>query len=109
MRLLPILALVGLGAYLLSRSRTPGIDPDERIRRSVVALLPHQGDLRVVVNQGVVSLRGTTSRRERDDLLAAVLATPGVTEVSNLLEVEEPREAPLSEQGSMPRGMSHPR
>lgn len=97
MRLMPILAIAGLGAYLFSRVRRPRrLDPDERIRRSVAALLPHDRDLRVVVKRGVVSLRGSISRQERDDLLAAVLATPGVTEVSNLLEVEEP-------------GMGHPR
>jgi hypothetical protein len=109
MRLLPILAIAGLGAYLLSRTRTPDIDPDERIRRSVMASLPHHHNVRVVVNRGVVSLRGTISSQERDDLLAAVLATPGVDEVSNLLEVEEPGETPLPEQGAMPRGMGHPR
>jgi hypothetical protein len=108
MRLLPLLALAGLGAYLVSRSRAR-IDPDERIRRSVAALLPHRNDLRVSVNRGVVSLRGTVSRSERDDLLAAVLAMPGVSEISNRLEVEEPREASSPEQGAMPRGMGHPR
>jgi osmotically-inducible protein OsmY len=107
MRLLPLLALAGLGAYLLGRARTGDIDPDERIRRNVVALLSRHDGLQVTVNRGAVSLRGTVSRRERDDLLAAVLATPGVTEVSNLLEVEHERETP--EQGAMPRGMGHPR
>jgi BON domain len=109
MRLLPILALAGLGAYLLSRARTPDIDPDERIRRSVAALLAHHRNVRAVVNGGVVSLRGTIGSQDRDDLLAAVLATPGVEEVSNLLELEEAGEAPLPEQGAMPRGMGHPR
>src|SRR5688500_11725445 len=105
MKLLPLLALAGLGAYLVSRTRAASVDPDERIRRSVAALLPEHRELRVVVKHGVVSLRGTLSRSERDDLLAAVLATPGVSEISNLLEVEEPREASSPEQGAMPRGM----
>ena len=107
MRLLPLLALAGLGAYLLGRTRKAAIDPDERIWRRVTALVSRHNDLQVIVNGGVVSLRGTVSRSERDDLLAAVLATPGVTGVSNLLEVEHEREAP--EQGTMPRGMGHPR
>ena len=108
MRLLPLLALAGLGAYLFSRTRA-GIDPDERLRRSVAALLPHRHDLRVSVHRGIVSLRGTVGRSERDDLLAAVLAMPGVSEISNRLEVQEPREASSPEQGAMPRGMGHPR
>ena len=85
MRVLPLLALACLGAYFFSKSRRPVPDPDERIRRSVRGLVPEPSDVQVTVSRGIVSLRGTMSRDRRDDLLAAVLATPGVTEVHNLL------------------------
>lgn len=88
MRLLALVALVGLGAYLLNRSRRR-LHPDERIRREVRALLPEPDDVQVRVDGGAVYLRGSVSREARDDLLAAVLAIPGVTEISNLLEIEE--------------------
>ena len=85
---MPLLAIAGLGAYLFSRVRRPArLDPDERIRRGVQALLPDPGAVHVTVSRGVVSLHGSIGRNERDELLLAVLGTPGVTEVSNLLEV----------------------
>jgi hypothetical protein len=86
MRLLLLVAAVALGAYVLRR---PRIDSHERIRRELRARLP-QG-VRASVIDGVVTLRGTVARDERDDLLVAVLAVPGVVEVSNLLEIEAPR------------------
>lgn len=89
MRLLPFAAIACIGAYLFSRKRTaaPRLDPDERIGRSVRALLPDPDAVRVTVSRGIVSLRGTIAGDERDDLLVAVLGTPGVTEITNLLEV----------------------
>ena len=87
MRLLPLLALAGLALYLF-RSGKPE-QPDERIRRELRALLP--ADVRATVVDGVVTLRGTATRAARDDLLVAVLAVPGVAEVSNLLEIRTPR------------------
>lgn len=102
MRLLPLLALAGLAAFLLSRRR---LDPDERIRRSVRRLLPD--NVQMTVDDGVVSLRGALSRGPRDDLLVAVLAIPGVIEVRNLLVMQD--ESDVTEQGAAPRGMGHRR
>jgi osmotically-inducible protein OsmY len=45
-------------------------------------------DVRCV--DGVVSLRGTVRKAERDLVLAAALAVPGVTQVVNFLETDEP-------------------
>lgn len=86
MRLLLLLAAAALGAYVLRR---PRVDPHERIQRDVRACLPD--DVQATVVDGVVTLRGTVTRDERDDVLVAVLAVPGVVEVSNLLEIEPRR------------------
>ena len=88
MRLLPLLTLAGLALYLFRRGKRE--HPDERIRRGLRACLPE--GVRATVADGLVTLRGTVTRDARDDLLVAVLALPGVVEVSNLLEIRTPRD-----------------
>ena len=87
MRLLLLAAFAGLGFYLFRRGKRE--HPDERIRRELHARLPE--GVRATVADGLETLRGTVVRDERDDLLVAVLAVPGVVEVSNLLEIEARR------------------
>jgi hypothetical protein len=117
MRLLALVAVAGAALLLAKRRSRPRLHPDERlgsqVRAQIAALLGDPQAVRVTVNRGVVSLRGGVSKAERDDVLAAVLATPGVTQVSNLLEVDEPlgerSDDRVGLQGTQPRGMSHPR
>ena len=112
------MAIAGAAALLLAKRRSqPRLHPDQRldrqVRAQIAALLGGPHAVRITVNQGVVSLRGSVSKTERDDVLAAVLATPGVAQVSNLLEVDEPlaerSDDMVGLQGTQPRGMSHPR
>ncbi len=117
MRLLALVAVAGAALLLAKRRSRPRLHPDERlgrqVRAQIAALLGDPQAVRVSVNAGVIGLRGRVTKAERDDVLAAVLATPGVTQVSNLLEVDEPlAERPedmVGLQGTQPRGMGHPR
>jgi hypothetical protein len=117
MRLLALLAVAGAAVLLAKRRHRPHLHPDERlgqqVRAQIAALLADPRAVRVTVNRGVIGLRGSVSKAERDDVLAAVLATPGVTQVSNFLEVAAPvaerPEEQVGLQGTQPRGMSHPR
>ena len=100
MRLLPILALAGAAFYVYralearrrSGARRIAAQPaDEAIGSEVRARLAGiaaPGAVRVGVVQGVVSLRGSVSRAERDRLLRAALAVPGVKSVTNLLDAQ---------------------
>jgi osmotically-inducible protein OsmY len=63
----------------------------ERVRSSLSGVAPSEA-IEMRVNQGTVVLRGVLPRLQRDRVLAAVLAVPGVTQVSNYLEAERPPE-----------------
>jgi hypothetical protein len=114
MRLLALVAVAGAALFLAKRRSRPRLHPDERlgreVRAQIEALLGDPQAVRVSVNRGVISLRGSVTRAERDDVLAAVLATPGVTQVSNLLDTDEPlaerSDDMVGLQGTQPRGMS---
>lgn len=116
MRLLTIAAVVAVaaGIYHYRQRRLPrraaaepGIPDDllaERVRAGIAGAASSPIDVRVA--NGVVTLRGTVRRAERDLALAAALAVPGVGQVASQLEVEG--EAPGLEPGSMKTGMTHP-
>jgi osmotically-inducible protein OsmY len=57
-------------------------------------------DVRCV--RGVVTLRGTLPAVERDLVLAAALAVPGVVQVTNFLETDEP----IGDLGPMQSGIA---
>ena len=99
MRLLTILALAAIGAGIYqyrnrsARSAAPQAATSdemlaENVRSGIAEAASSPVDVRVV--NGIVSLRGTVSKAERDLVLAAALAVPGVTQVTNFLETEEP-------------------
>ncbi len=60
----------------------------ERVRSGIAGAASRPVDVRCV--NGIVSLRGTVRKAERDLVLAAALAVPGVTQVTNYLETDEP-------------------
>ena len=60
----------------------------ESVRSGITGASSSPVDVRCI--NGVVSLRGTVRRAERDLVLAAALAVPGVTQVTNFLETDEP-------------------
>ena len=98
MRLLTLLALaaVAAGAYHyrqrrgrpVPRSSVSDEELAERVRSGIAGAASSPVDVRVV--NGIVSLRGTVRKPERDLVLAAALAVPGVTQVTNYLETDEP-------------------
>lgn len=100
MRLLTFLAAAALAAGVYQyrqRLRQPRADrqtrSDELLADSVRSGIAGASSRPVQVRciSGVVSLRGTVrSNAERDLVLAAALAVPGVTQVTNFLETDEP-------------------
>jgi osmotically-inducible protein OsmY len=100
MRLLTLLALAAVAAgiyhYQTQRRagrpvRRAGVSDEElaeRVRSGIAGAASTPVEVRVV--DGIVSLRGTVRKAERDLVLAAALAVPGVTQVTNFLETDEP-------------------
>jgi osmotically-inducible protein OsmY len=62
----------------------------DRVRKRIAHTMLNASNIDARASRGVVMLRGTVSRVERDQALAAVLAVPGVTRVANYLEAFEP-------------------
>lgn len=120
MRLLTIAAVAAVAAgiyhYRQQRrrpgraERQPGISDEllaERVRAGIAGAASSPVEVRVV--NGSVALHGTVRRAERDLVLAAALAVPGVSRVTNRLEVEGPAAAGTgAERGPMKSGMTHP-
>ena len=112
MRILTFLALAALGAgiyHYQSRQRArralagAGISDqelEERVRAGIAGAADRPVEVRV--SNGVVSLRGTVRKSERDLVLASALAVPGVSQVTNYLETEEP----TGELGAMQSGFA---
>ena len=112
MRLLTLLALatVAAGVYHFRsrRAARPAVDEqpisDEllagRVRAGIAGAATAPIDVRVA--HGIVALRGTVRRAERDLVLAAALAVPGVTQVTNYLETDEP----VGEIGTLQSGIA---
>jgi osmotically-inducible protein OsmY len=72
----------------------------ESVRSGIAGAASSPVDVKVM--NGVVSLRGTVRKAERDLVLAAALAVPGVTQVTNFLETDEP----VGELGTMQAGIA---
>ena len=95
MRLLTLLAVaaVAAGAYHFQARRRgqarTGVDLARRVRAAIEASVANPGNVDVRVHRGTVTLRGRVRKEERDFVLAAALGAPGVTQVSNYLELEE--------------------
>ena len=80
-------------------------DADERLAESVRSAIAGAASTPIDASavNGVVTLRGTCrTRAERDLALAAALAVPGIVQVTNLLDTEEP----MGEIGTMQSGMA---
>jgi osmotically-inducible protein OsmY len=114
MRILTLLAVAaiagGIYHYRQRRGlgRTPAerpASPDELLAESVRSAIAGAASKPVSVTavNGIVTLRGTVpTRAERDLTLAAALAVPGITQVTNLLDTEEP----IGEIGMMQSGIA---
>ena len=99
MRLLTVLAVAVLagGLYHLGSQRGRARQArlgraDERVADAVRSAIAGTGSGRVHVRSvnGVVALRGNLSSAERDRVLAAALTVPGVVQVTNLIETDQP-------------------
>jgi osmotically-inducible protein OsmY len=110
MRLLTVLAAAALvaGLYRYRRhgrarpSRGEGVD--ERLAHAVRSALAGRASARIEVRclNGVVTLRGALPASERDAILAAALAVPGVAQVTNFIETAEP----IGDLGPMQSGIA---
>lgn len=111
MRLLTVIAVAAVAAgiyHYRSRSARPaaartGVSDEmlaESVRSGIAGAASSPVDVRVM--NGVVSLRGTVRKAERDLVLAAALAVPGVTQVTNFLETDEP----VGDIGTMQSGIA---
>ena len=113
MRLLTLLAVAALAAGVYRyrnhhrgfarrrRGRQAGSDAllEESVRSGIAGAASARVHVRCV--NGVVTLRGTVRPAERDLLLAAALAVPGVIQVTNFLELE-----PVGDLGPMQSGIA---
>ena len=99
MRLLTVLAAAALavGVYHFGSQRGRARQArlgraDERLAEAVRSAIAGKGSGRVHVRSanGVVALRGHLPSAERDRVLAAALTVPGVVQVTNLIEIDDP-------------------
>jgi osmotically-inducible protein OsmY len=101
MRLLTLVAVAALAAGVYHyRSRRGPTRPrraaqaqsdqalEESVRRSIAEAA--SAPVQVHCVRGVVTLRGTVRPTERDLVLAVALTVPGVSQVKNFLETDEP-------------------
>jgi osmotically-inducible protein OsmY len=121
MRLLTVLAMSVLAAgvchyrsYRRYRGAArAGVSPaDARLEESVRSRIAGAAStpVRVRCVNGVVTLRGSVRPAERDLVLAAALAVPGVTQVTSLLEIEGSAgrlgDEPVGDLGPMQSGIA---
>ena len=99
MRLLTLLALATLaaGAYQFQKGRSQAARKAladsqlaRRVRAAIESAVANPGGVEVRLHGSTVTLRGRVRKEERDFVLAAALGAPGVTEVRNYLEIDEP-------------------
>ena len=111
MRLLTVLAVAALAGGLYhfgsqsGRARQARLGrSDERVAEAVRSAIAGMGSGRVHVRSanGVVALSGNLPSAERDRVLAAALTVPGVVQVTNLIETDEP----LGDLGPMQSGIA---
>jgi BON domain-containing protein len=103
MRLLTLLALAAVvaGVYHYRHRRAlPDELLAERVRSGIAGATSSPVDVRCL--NGIVSLRGTVRKAECNLVLAAVLAIPGVTQVTNFLDTDEP----IGDLGPMQSGIA---
>lgn len=94
------LTLAAIGAIAVHYGARAASRPaEERDRRLKAAIQRHlatrladgdAGAIEVVVNSGIVSLRGEIRAEEVEDILSSVLDLPGVRHVHNRLTPQEP-------------------
>ena len=108
MRLLTLFAIATLaaGAYHFRKSRREQAVSSNRlsmrVRAAIESAVANPREIDVRVHGGTVTLRGRVRKEERDFVLAAALGAPGVTQVSNYLEIDEQP----SELGTMQSGIA---
>jgi osmotically-inducible protein OsmY len=114
MRLMTLLALAGVAAGIYHyrqqrgistgrrRAATPDLRLAQQVRGAIEAAVANPGRVDVKVHRGVVALRGEVRNAERDLVLQAALGVPGVSQVTNLLETEQP----VGELGTMQAGIA---
>jgi hypothetical protein len=99
MRLLTVLAVAALAAGIyhyrrqLGRARAGRRErANELLAEAVRSAMTGKASRPVGVRcaRGVATLRGTLPTGERDRVLAAALAVPGVVQVTSLIETDEP-------------------
>src|SRR5688572_33249947 len=111
MRLLTLLALATLaaGAYQIQTGRRRAARKAltdrqlaRRVRAAIESAVANPGGVDVRMHGGTVTLRGRVRKEERDFVLAAALGAPGVTRVSNYLEIDDDS----GEVGTMQSGLA---
>ena len=80
--------VLAAGVYHAYHYRRPRRGLAQTVHAAVARATSNRVQVRVT--GGVVTLRGTVPNAERDAVLAAALAVPGVTQVRNYLETDEP-------------------
>jgi hypothetical protein len=106
-RLLSLAALAGAGYYAWRLyqdkaarpgARIPAPPTDDLLTRRVLVSIRQAGgspgQLSVRVHDGVVFLAGSVTAAERDRLVRAILAAPGIRGVRNELDVQDARRDP---------------
>ena len=103
MRLLTLLAVAALAAGVYhyrdhrgsrfartrrDRQAVSDAQIEESVRQRIAGAVSAPVQVRCL--RGVVTLRGTVRPAERDLVLAAALAVPGVTQITNFLETDQP-------------------
>jgi osmotically-inducible protein OsmY len=99
MRLLTVLAVAALAAGVYHYRRQSGRAHEglqersrqqlaDAVRSAIAGKASRRVEVRCVGR--VVTLRGSLPATERDRVLAAALAVPGVIQVTNLVETDEP-------------------
>jgi uncharacterized membrane protein len=96
----------GLVAETGARFRREDVTDDvlaERVRAKIGRVVSHPRAIEVAVDQGRITLRGPILAGELDDLLSAVAAVRGVTDVENRLEAHPTADGIPALQGGRPR------
>jgi osmotically-inducible protein OsmY len=110
MRALTLAAIATLAAGVYHfrtrrRVRVSGsADLARRVRAAIEASVADPAAIDVRVHGAIVTLRGRVRRDERDFVLAAALGAPGVTQVSNYLEIDEQTAEPGTLQSGIATG-----
>jgi uncharacterized membrane protein len=98
-----------LSNFLFQRNDIPNDQVmAERVRAKLGRLVSHPHAVEVAIHQGRLILRGPILANEKEKLLAAVRAVPGVTTVEDQLEVHDSPVGISSLQGGSERKQVHP-